>query len=265
MSRKVFANTGFVLDRAAKRLPVVLAVSTVIVFSMAGAKAWAGPLPSPSAPISSSQSGSSSSGEPVFSGDEGSSSVTLAELARAQNEAALLRVQLDIAKLKEEIRKAKEGKSVNQNGSAPKPYFTPSIPSEQSAFEQVLSKAHKTGMPKVLSIYGKGNRQDVAELALPNGGTVLARAGMNLAPYGRVERISGDGVYFLAHGKRRVLPIAVSGGAIANVSDVGNTFASPGAIPTLNPPAPIASAPQNFGPPPSNVSSVPPMLPGKGD
>lgn len=265
MSRKVFANTGFVLDRAAKRLPVVLAVSTVIVFSMAGAKAWAGPLPSPSAPISSSQSGSSSSGEPVFSGDEGSSSVTLAELARAQNEAALLRVQLDIAKLKEEIRKAKEGKSVNQNGSAPKPYFTPSIPSEQSAFEQALSKAHKTGMPKVLSIYGKGNRQDVAELALPNGGTVLVRAGMEVAPYGRVESVSGNGVYLFSHGKQRILPVAVSGSAITNASSSGDTFATPQGLPALNPPSSVASAPQDFGSPPSNVLSVPPMMPGKGE
>ncbi|WP_226047561.1 type IV pilus biogenesis protein PilP [Acidithiobacillus caldus] len=261
MSQRVFTHSEVAVMRIVKGVPRVLAVSAAIWCGLAGIEAWAGPMPS-SAPASATSSSSETASVPD-GGD--STSVTLAALARAQNEAALLRVQLDIAKLKEEIRKAKEGKSTGENASAPKPYLSSGFPAGQATLDGAMDKARKTGMPKVLSIYGKGDGQDVAELALPNGGTVLVHSGMNLAPYGRVERVSGNGVYFSAHGKRRVLPIAVSGGAIANVSDLSNTFATPGAIPTLNPPAPITSAPRNFGPPPSNVLSVPPMLPGKGD
>ncbi|AEK57819.1 conserved hypothetical protein [Acidithiobacillus caldus SM-1] len=186
--------------------------------------------------------------------------MTLAALARAQNEAALLRVQLDIAKLKEEIRKAKAGKTVDTGGVSGPNSYSPSVPPQASLLGAVAG-AHETGTPKVLSIYGKGDGQDVAELALPNGGTVLVHAGMDLAPYGRVESVSGQGVYFFAHGKRRVLPIAVSGGAVANAPALGNTFAPSGAIPPLNPPTPIPSAPQDFGPPPMNASSMPAMAP----
>ncbi|MGK9453024.1 type IV pilus biogenesis protein PilP [Acidithiobacillus caldus] len=261
MSQRVFTGSEVAVMRIVKGVPRFLAVSAAIWCGLSSAEVLAGPVPS-SAPASATSSSSVTASVP--DGDN-STSVTLAALARAQNEAALLRVQLDIAKLKEEIRKAKEGKSTGENDSSPKPYLPSGFSAGQATLESAMDKARKTGMPKVLSIYGKGNGQDVAELALPNGGTVLVHAGMDLAPYGRVESVSGNGVYFLAHGKRLVLPIAVSGGAIANVPDVGNTFASPGAIPTLNPPAPIASAPQNFGPPPSNISSVPPMMPGKGE
>lgn len=155
------------------------------------------------------------------------SPATLGALANAQSEAALLKEKLEIAKLKAEIKKVEEGKSLSDNkttyplqGASPQAMPITMMPN--GSMPNGDSGNHR--LPKVVSILG-GSNGDVADLALPGGGTVAVRAGASVAPWGKIAAISGSGVYLDHQGKRVLLPFVASDGA--SVAPSGNTFDGP--------------------------------------
>lgn len=173
------------------------------------------------------------------------SPATLGALANAQSEAALLKEKLEIAKLKAEIKKVEEGKSLGSNKTA-YPQAMPVTMMPNGSMPNGDSGSHR--LPKVVSIMG-GSNGDVADLALPGGGTVAVRDGASVAPWGRVAAISGSGVYLDHQGKRVLLPFVASDGA--SVAPSGNTFAGPSSGSSNNsflPPNVTQGIPQNLPP-----------------
>ncbi|MGD9665549.1 MAG: type IV pilus biogenesis protein PilP [Novosphingobium sp.] len=173
------------------------------------------------------------------------SPATLGALANAQSEAALLKEKLEIAKLKAEIKKVEEGKSLGSNQTA-YPQAMPVTMMPNGSMPNGDSGDHR--LPKVVSILG-GSNGDVADLALPGGGTVAVRVGASVAPWGKVAAISGSGVYLDHKGKRLLLPFVASDGA--SVAPSGNTFAGPssgGGGNSFLPPNVTQGIPQNLPP-----------------
>ncbi len=186
----------------------------------------------------------------------------LRELDALHSQIALLKAQLEIAKLKQGITDA--GKPSGAGSALPGGGFhSPFGAAAPTNPLQGASPLQAASLPRVLSISGSGGNLS-ALLSMPDGGEMLVRPGMKLAGGMAVRRITANGVEVSGRHGLEGLPFApgqASSGqgerTISSPSFAAPTFASPvslppmgglpGSVPPMGPGAPQAGVPSADG------------------
>jgi type IV pilus biogenesis protein PilP len=162
----------------------------------------------------------------------------MAQAAIVQAQDVLLAKQLKGAKLQQELKLVKEGKSSKQSTTSPQG-FQPVSPMGMSPMSpmnlQPSSAKHHSHSPQVLSLMGTRGKY-TAELAMPDGSIVDAVSGTNLGRGWAVKSVTSSGVVALHKG--RLAPLAFSG----RPSGSGSQGANAGAFTP-------SSSPMSFAPP----------------
>lgn len=167
-------------------------------------------------------------------------STTISQLDALHDQIAVLKQELQIAKLKAGISNA--GKS--GSGSSPTtPTGFPGIGYGQPQQPVAATPAPQALMPRVVSIDGRGSRLS-AVLMMPDGGEVVATPGLGLGDGLTVHDVTASGVRVMKGGNLLPLPF-VSGQA----SPQASTQAPQEPAAPVSVPAPLA---------------YPPSLPGAG-
>ncbi|MHB1644626.1 MAG: type IV pilus biogenesis protein PilP [Acidithiobacillus sp.] len=191
--------------------------------------------------------------------------VSAGHLAQAESRIAMLKMQLEIAKLNAGIAKANaQAKHPGGKTSQPMspyggmlpaggmPSFSSVPSSKSSASVPAPALLAATPAPRVLSLSGAGGHYQ-ATLALPNGEVMTVVDGSRLGHGWRVRKVSAAGVTATHAGQ--VIPLGFSGSSGGAPSQGGHSDA-PGANP-------VPGANPNTGFTPPNLSSGGPM-PGVG-
>lgn len=135
------------------------------------------------------------------------------QLAQAQAQAALLRAQLEIAKIKAEIRKADSDGAQTAPATPPMggagftPPALPALPALSAPLSAAAPAPAET-RPRILALMGR-DRVFTATLLLPNGAVMRARAGSVLPGGWKVLRVDAAGVTAVHEGK--TVPLAFAG------------------------------------------------------
>lgn len=130
--------------------------------------------------------------------------VTAGQLASLDARIAVLKRELQVAKLRAAVAQAGSGSTARMPGASGDGLSSRRTVSPQQA------TSDPGEVPEVLSISGAGTHL-VAEIALPSGGVVVATPGLRLSRGLTVKRISADGVEVRAGSK--VLPLPFASGA----------------------------------------------------
>lgn len=164
---------------------------------------------------------------------------TAGDLARAQSRVAMLKADLEIARLQAEIRKAKEGKTAdaaNAFSRCPNPYQMPGASPFMGPVSGMAARGtSNTRFPRVISLSGMAGRY-TATIAMPNGTVMSAKDGTSLGDGWKIVRIGDQGVVALRAGKRIPLAFVSSGSENeGSNSSVGVPMSSP---PSMSPSLP---------------------------
>lgn len=163
-------------------------------------------------------------------------STTISQLDALHDQIAVLKQQLQIAKLKAGISDA--GKSGSGSSSATPTGF-PGIGYGQPRQPAPVTSAPPASMPRVVSIDGRGSSLS-AVLMMPDGGEVVATPGLGLGDGLTVHDVTASGVRVMKAGNLLPLPF---------ISTQAGTQASPEPAAPVSVPTPLA---------------YPPSLPGAG-
>ncbi|MDD2859892.1 MAG: type IV pilus biogenesis protein PilP [Acidiphilium sp.] len=163
-------------------------------------------------------------------------STTISQLDALHDQIAVLKQQLQIAKLKAGISDA--GKS-GSGASAATPTGFPGIGYGQPRQSAPVTSAPQASMPRVVSIDGRGSSLS-AVLMMPDGGEVVATPGLGLGDGLTVHDVTASGVRVMKAGNLLPLPF---------ISTQASTQASPEPVAPVSVPTPLA---------------YPPSLPGAG-
>ncbi len=180
--------------------------------------------------------------------------VSAGSLAQTESRIAMLKMQLEIAKLNAGIAKANDQAkhpgarkaSLPASGYGNAPMF-PSATAVNPSPSPTPSATHPAA-PRVLSLSGAGGHYQ-ATLALPDGEVMTVVNGSRLGHGWRVRGISATGVTATHAG--RVIPLGFASG---NGSTSGSASEQAGEPTGFAPPpmaAPMSGAGMPFGPPPS--------------
>lgn len=169
-------------------------------------------------------------------------STTVRQLDTLHDQIAVLKEELQIAKLKAGIKDAgKAGPRTSASTSSGFPAFSYGPPALPRASTVV---SHHEPMPRIVSIDGRGSQLS-AVLTMPDGGEVVVTPGMGLGDGLTVHDITAAGVRIIHGGK--LLPLSFIGdqrrmGALSQA-----------AVPPVNAPLPF---------PPVQTLPAPQILPG---
>lgn len=173
-----------------------------------------------------------------------SNGVSLRELDALHSQIALLKAQLEIAKLKQGITDA--GKTAGA-GSA----MTGGFPRQLSGMPSPTDFSQNASIPEVLSISGSGSNLS-AVLSLPHGGELPVRPGMKVGEL-VVRSITANGVEVSGKHGVETLPFASGQGSSAQGAQNFQTPLSPSA-PFISP----ISMPSGMPGAPKPIGAVPP-------
>lgn len=168
---------------------------------------------------------------------------TAGDLARAQSRVAMLKADLEIARLQAEIRKAKEGKTAdvaNAFSRGPNPYQMPGASPFMGPVSGMAARGTRSSrFPRVISLSGMAGRY-TATIAMPNGTVMSAKDGTSLGGGWKIARIGDQGVVALHAGKRIPLAFVSSGSeSEGSSSGMGAHMSSPQ---SMSPPMPGSPA-----------------------
>ena len=172
----------------------------------------------------------------------------LRELDALHSQIALLKAQLEIAKLKQGITDA------GKPGGAGSAMTGGGFPQQFSGMPAPMNSSRNARLPEVLSISGSGGNLS-ALLSMPDGGEMLVRPGMKIAGDMAVRGITANGVEVSGRHGLEGLPFASGQGSsgqgarnISSPSSPAMPFASP-SMPPMGMPG--AFSPMGAGAPPS--------------
>lgn len=164
---------------------------------------------------------------------------TAGDLARAQSRVAMLKADLEIARLQAEIRKVKEGKTANAANAfsrGPNPYQMPGVsPFMGPVSGKAARETRSSRFPRVISLSGMAGRY-TAMIAMPNGTVMSAKDGTSLGDGWKIARIGDQGVVALRAGKR--IPLAFVSSGSENEGSSSGMGASMSSPPSISPPMP---------------------------
>ncbi len=163
---------------------------------------------------------------------------TVGDLTRAQGKVALLKAELEIARLQAEIKKTKEGKTTdNRPASFPQTTIGPSVGIGQNdgLIPSFVTKNNgKNRFPRVISLSGMAGHY-TATIALPNGTVMNANAGGSLGNGWTIVKIDNQGVIASHDGKVVPLAFVSTSSHGESVEDQQPSVMTPAATPMISP------------------------------